>query len=595
MLSVPDFIYTAPPTLDWTIQKTPNANEWNSVTFGNGTFVAVGPSTNGDGVMYSNDGKSWKAATGIVDNPWKSVAFGNGTFVAVSPTGSGNRVMYSKDGVNWSLANKTEDAVWGWVKFGNGKFVISSSGAANRRTNLPTLMYSSDGISWQNSTVTFTSNYSLPSQSISSLGFGGGLFVITGTPGRSALGWVPMLLTSQDGATWKWQRDFYGTPGEVRSQSYGCKNWIATRPQSGFFATTVAERWSGGDPGSTKFFSSATFAGGLFVAVGNGVSAQSNNATAWQDQMLTSQNNWSSVTYGNGIFVAVARSGSDSRVMTAPFTPLSLSKTSETVALGSSIQGSASKFSSCTTPTYSISPSVEGTGLIFNAATGELSGKPLTSAVAGVYTISANDESEVSVSAQYTLTITNQLPTSGGGTTGSGNNSGSNPVPTAPSENANPQTPVTSLPKPETSTPVIVVPTPETSTPVIVVPTPTETTTVTAPPVVKGGPLESTLRLNVYFDMGSSKVYGSNLSKLQDLATKLSGLGKEITISITGYAQPTPGSEATDGKLSEDRAAAVAKILRQFGVTTKVIYKGAGRATLNVPSSRYVEIVAANS
>jgi outer membrane protein OmpA-like peptidoglycan-associated protein len=193
------------------------------------------------------------------------------------------------------------------------------------------------------------------------------------------------------------------------------------------------------------------------------------------------------------------------------------------------------------------------------------------------------------------LTITNQLPTLGGGTAGSGNDSGSNPVPTAPSENANPQTPVTSLPKPETSTPVIVVPTPETSTPVIVVPTPTETTTVTAPPVVKGGPLESTLTLNVYFDMGSSKVYGSNLSKLQDLATKLSGLGKEITISITGYAQPTPGSEATDGKLSEDRAAAVAKILRQFGVTTKVIYKGAGRATLNVPSSRYVEIVAANS
>jgi outer membrane protein OmpA-like peptidoglycan-associated protein len=544
--------------------------------------------------MYSSDGKNWKAATGVINNPWRSVAYGNGTFVAVSPTGTGNRIMYSKDGANWSLADKTEDATWGWVKFGNGAFVISASGSTNRRTNLPTLIYSNDGISWKNSTVTFTTNYSIPGQSISSLGFGGGLFTLTGTPGRSALGWAPLFMTSRDGATWKWQKEFTGTPGEVRSQSYGCKNWIATRSQSGFYSTPTLERWSPGNPGTTKLFNAATFAGGLFVAVGSGVSALSNNATNWPEQILASQNIWTSVTYGKGIFVAVANSGSDNRVMTAPYTPLSLTRSSEAVSLGSSIQGTASKFNSCTTPTYSISPSVEGTGLVFNAETGELSGKPLTAAASGEYTIFANDESEVSVSATYTLTITDKLPASSSGT-GSSENSGSNPAPVAPSEGSYSQAPVVTLPKPETSTPVVVVPKPETSTPVIEVPQPSETITVTAPPVVKSGPLESMLTLKVYFDMGSSRVYGSSLSKLQKLATTISGLGKQITISITGYAQPTPGSEATDGKLSEDRAAAVAKILRQFGVTTKVVYKGAGRAALNIPSSRYVEIVAANN
>ena len=47
----------------------------------------------------------------------------------------------------------------------------------------------------------------------------------------------------------------------------------------------------------------------------------------------------------------------------------------------------------------------------------------------------------------------------------------------------------------------------------------------------------------------------------------------------------------TDGALSENRAFAVSKALKKFGVTTRVAYKGAGRAALNIPSSRYVEIV----
>ena len=86
----------------------------------------------------------------------------------------------------------------------------------------------------------------------------------------------------------------------------------------------------------------------------------------------------------------------------------------------------------------------------------------------------------------------------------------------------------------------------------------------------------------------------TNLLKLQNLSSKIAGLGKEITVSITGYAQPTPGSEATDGVLSQHRAAQVAKVLRENGVTTKVSYVGAGRALVDSPSSRYVEIVVKN-
>ena len=94
--------------------------------------------------------------------------------------------------------------------------------------------------------------------------------------------------------------------------------------------------------------------------------------------------------------------------------------------------------------------------------------------------------------------------------------------------------------------------------------------------------------------MSSSKVYGANLIELRNLARVIANLGDEISISITGYAQPTPGSEATDGALSKKRAASVAEILRDLSVDTKIDYKGAGRAKVNVPTSRYVEILAVN-
>jgi outer membrane protein OmpA-like peptidoglycan-associated protein len=108
-------------------------------------------------------------------------------------------------------------------------------------------------------------------------------------------------------------------------------------------------------------------------------------------------------------------------------------------------------------------------------------------------------------------------------------------------------------------------------------------------------PLKKTVTERVFFDLGSSLVRGQNLSKLQTLSKLLAGLGNKITIKVTGFAQPTPGSAATDGALSKRRAEAVAKLLRRLGVTTQITYVGAGRASKNVPRSRYVEIVAANS
>ena len=155
-------------------------------------------------------------------------------------------------------------------------------------------------------------------------------------------------------------------------------------------------------------------------------------------------------------------------------------------------------------------------------------------------------------------------------------------IPITPANPANP--PVTPSP-----TPVTTPPTGTASSTSI--PAQSSSTSVTPTHV---SPLRSNIALKIYFDLGSYAINSSNLGKLQNLSSRIAGLGKEITITITGYAQPTPGSQATDGLLSQRRAAQVARILRENGVTTRVIYAGAGRAAINAPSSRYVEIVASN-
>jgi outer membrane protein OmpA-like peptidoglycan-associated protein len=565
----------------WTLQAPPNKNAWNSVAFGNGTFVAVGPSTNGDGIMRSTDGKNWIASTGVPNNTWTSVTYGNGIFVAVASTGVGNRIMWSKDGAKWTVSETSRDLNWGLVKFGNGVFVAAVKGVLRLQA---VLAYSSDGITWKTPTYTIIGRV-VPSQALTTLGFGNGTFVVTGSSNVNALGWQPLLMTSRDGENWIW--DFnttLGTSTAVAFQTYGCETFVGINGVTGFInATKNPLRWPRADypqsplTGSRKNLNSGTFAGGLFVTVGNGISTLSNNALLWRAQVLRNANNWSSVAYGNGTFVAVASSGADHRVMTAPYTPLALSRASETIAVGSAIVGTSAQFTGCATPNYSISPSVAGTGLSFNSTTGELSGTPTVATSETIYTISAIDGSEVPASATFALTVTAAAPS----TENTNSSSGSTTTPGS-------TTPTT--PKPETSTADSGTPqTPATEN------NSTGTTPPPNPPAAPTSTQSAPLRLKVYFDMASYALTTSNRTKLLEFAKKVAELGKDVTITVTGYAQPTPGSESTDDALSLNRATRVTKLLTNSGVTSNIIAKGAGRAKLNLPKSRYVEIVVNNS
>ncbi len=123
------------PGVDWTLHDTPVGAEnsyWSSVTYGNGTFVAMGLAGGSDPqVMTSPDGATWTVQTAVAESNWQSVAYGGGQFVAVSRLGD-NRVMTSADGATWTSQDPPSEpgsVIWESVTYGNGKFVSVATNA----------------------------------------------------------------------------------------------------------------------------------------------------------------------------------------------------------------------------------------------------------------------------------------------------------------------------------------------------------------------------------------------------------------------------------------------------------------------------------
>jgi hypothetical protein len=86
-------------------------------------------------------------------NQWKSVAYGNGMFVAVSSSGTGNRVMTSPDGITWTSRTSAADYSWSHIIYANNLYVASSSGSTY-------VMTSANGILWTLKNVYATGGWS---------------------------------------------------------------------------------------------------------------------------------------------------------------------------------------------------------------------------------------------------------------------------------------------------------------------------------------------------------------------------------------------------------------------------------------------------
>lgn len=119
----------------WTARSVAESSLWNSVTYGDGLYVAV--AINGTNrVMTSPDGITWIVRSAAENSYWRSVTYGAGKFVAVAASGT-NRVMTSADGINWTARSAAEANGWWSVTWGDGLFVAVTGSGTNQVMTSP--------------------------------------------------------------------------------------------------------------------------------------------------------------------------------------------------------------------------------------------------------------------------------------------------------------------------------------------------------------------------------------------------------------------------------------------------------------------------
>ncbi|RXZ83366.1 hypothetical protein EBB07_06010 [Paenibacillaceae bacterium] len=297
------------PGVEWTIRNSAADNNWRSVCYGNGLFVAVALSGTGNRVMTSPDGISWTIRNSAADNNWRSVCYGNGLFVAIAHSGTGNRVMTSPDGINWTIRNSAADERWSCVCYGNGLYLaVADSNSGNR------IMTSPDGINW-------TLRTSAANNSWTSVCYGNGLFVavaLSGTENR--------VMTSPDGINWTLRTSPSNNNWISVCYGNGLFVAVATGTTSGIMISSDGIYWTLRTSATNNSWYSVCYGNGLFVAVASTNLTDSFSGKRvmtspdginWTLRNSSADNAWQSVCYGNGLFVAIARSGLGNRVMTS--------------------------------------------------------------------------------------------------------------------------------------------------------------------------------------------------------------------------------------------------------------------------------------
>ncbi|QGH73375.1 MAG: collagen triple helix repeat motif-containing protein [Podoviridae sp. cty5g4] len=197
--------------------------------------------------------EDWTARTTSIHGEWISVAYGNNRFVAVQP--DGNKIMYSSDGISWEQIPGMVTNPYA-VTYGNGVFIIVARSGLN-------FAISADGINWTTSAIPINNDWR-------AIAYGDGMFVVTGVSGAGN-----RVMTSPDGSNW------------TLRTSVGDVSWNAVAFGDGRFVAVAAEGW--------------------VMTSGDGI--------GWTLRIPSAFNEWQGIAYGNGRFVAVANHGTFDRVM----------------------------------------------------------------------------------------------------------------------------------------------------------------------------------------------------------------------------------------------------------------------------------------
>lgn len=304
-------IVPVPGPLDtWRLRRSSSQDSiLRGVTYGNGTFVAVGD--NGT-ILTSVEGITWTTRTSDTANHLYGVAYGNGTFVAV---GAGGIIRTSRDGATWTsrisgIDSNLRGVAYGGITFME-KFVVVGDDTSK-------VLTSSNGTTWTPRTLD-TLGYGYSYSAFYAATYGAGKFVILGTGGF--LGAFPgvngLIQTSVDGVNWTLRHlPIYGNPGfshaALRGVAYGDGIFVAISSFEGkIFTSADGINWSSRTlPSAVDTLNGVTYGNGIFLAVcENGKIFSSANGITWSSRVSGTTQSLRGVTYGNGTFVAVGYEG----------------------------------------------------------------------------------------------------------------------------------------------------------------------------------------------------------------------------------------------------------------------------------------------
>lgn len=241
-------------------------NNGNGIAYGNGKFVAVGAKI----TVYSTGGINWTSATIPSEHTnatFNSVAFGNGRFVAVGNESSKAHAITSTNGITWTSVTLPKDGYWHGICYGGNQFVAVGWDRA---------AYSTDGITWQNSSAISAYSY------WQAVTYDGSKYVAVA---RAASGYIARAMYSTDGI-----------------------NWIVVSLPDSFQ--------------SYEFYGIA-YGKGRFIAVGYpssdiGTVMTSTDGIVWEKLIMPYAGKWSTIAYADGMFVAACISSmNDTSVIAA--------------------------------------------------------------------------------------------------------------------------------------------------------------------------------------------------------------------------------------------------------------------------------------
>lgn len=264
---------------NWISRSSGTTQSLSGVTYGNGSFVAVG--ANGT-VLTSPDGVIWINRASGTTNWLRGVTYANGTFVAVGTIGT---ILTSPDGVNWiSRTSGTTNPLTG-VTYGNGSFVAVGTNG--------TILTSSDGAIW--------TNRNFNTVWLDGVTYGDGTFV--------AVGWIGLILTSPDGVNWTYRRGSTSLSG-LHAVTYGSGTFVAVGTQRAIVTSPDGVNWTTGTAANNPRLNGVTYGSSSFVAVGSGGAIlTSPDGGTWTNRGSGTTNDLHGVTNANGGFVAVGASG----------------------------------------------------------------------------------------------------------------------------------------------------------------------------------------------------------------------------------------------------------------------------------------------